>query len=171
MGSMWLNHCVSSMKRTIAGYLQDAAEDWVAYLDCGHRQHVRHQPPFRERPWVTTLDGRAAHLGQSLDCAVCERFEWPTDFAAYKRTPEFTAATIPAGLRKDHSTKKGVWAKIVVLEGTLRYVVDPLNATFTLEPSTPGIVIPEVLHYIGPLGEVRFYVEFYRANANDNAAG
>jgi hypothetical protein len=32
---------------------------------------VRHQPPWQERPWVTTEAGRQAHLGQILLCKKC----------------------------------------------------------------------------------------------------
>jgi hypothetical protein len=31
---------------------------WVAELECGHRQHMRHRPPFERREWVTTPEGR-----------------------------------------------------------------------------------------------------------------
>ncbi|MSR13288.1 MAG: DUF3565 domain-containing protein [Gammaproteobacteria bacterium] len=150
------------MHRAITALVQDLAGDWIAILVCGHRQHVRHRPPFADRSWVESREGRELHLGQDLECPLCARFEWPADFEPYKRTPEFSAATIPAGLLKDHSTKKGVWAKIVVLEGGLRYTVDALNATFILDRTTTGTVQPEVLHHIAPLGAVRFYVEFYR---------
>jgi tellurite methyltransferase len=151
------------MDRTITGYGVDAQGDWYATLDCGHLQHVRHNPPFIERPWVITKEGRAAHLGQRLNCVRCERFEWPEQVVAYKRTPEFTEETVPAGLRKDHSTKKGVWARIVILEGTLRYRVDAWDKTFELDPAHSGTVVPEVLHHVTPIGKVRFYVEFHRA--------
>jgi hypothetical protein len=30
------------MNRAIVGFLQDAEQHWVAKLDCGHTQHVRH---------------------------------------------------------------------------------------------------------------------------------
>ena len=153
------------MQRTISGFAQDDRSDWVALLDCGHRQHVRHQPPFVDRGWVTTPEGRAAHLPQPLECPLCDRFAWPTDLAAYQRTPEFTAETIPAGLRKDHSTKQGVWARIVILEGTLHYQIDALNRSFELTPEHPGIVVPQMLHHVAPVGAVRFYVEFYRQHA------
>ncbi len=150
------------MQRSISSFAQDDHGDWVALLNCGHRQHVRHQPPFVERAWVTTEEGRAAHLEQTLECPRCDRFEWPADLAPYKRTPEFTADTIPAGLRKDHSTKQGVWARIVILEGTLHYQIDALNTSFDLTPEQPGIVVPQMLHHVAPVGAVRFYVEFYR---------
>ena len=152
------------MQRPIAELVQDKAGDWIALLNCGHRQHVRHQPPFAERAWVTTSEGRVAQLGQPLACPQCDRFEWPQALLAYQRTPEFTAETIPAGLRKDHSTKQGVWARIVILEGVLHYQVDALGASFELTPGLPGIVVPEVQHHVAPVGAVRFYVEFYRRN-------
>ena len=63
------------MKRTIAGFHPDEAGDWVADLDCGHGQHVRHRPPFVNRPWVTTESGREAMLGTTLDCVRCDRME------------------------------------------------------------------------------------------------
>jgi tellurite resistance-related uncharacterized protein len=88
----------------------------------------------------------------------------PSGFAAYKRTPEFTEATVPKGLLRDHSTKAGVWAQICVLEGRLRYHVPSLGRELDLAPDAPGIVIAEVVHHVEPLGRVRFYVEFFRAS-------
>lgn len=60
------------MQRRMTGFHQDAESHWVAELDCGHTQHVRHQPPFTLRPWVLTDEGRAARVGQTLDCALCD---------------------------------------------------------------------------------------------------
>jgi tellurite resistance-related uncharacterized protein len=151
------------MQRHITGFVRDERGDWVASLDCGHRQHVRHNPPFANRPWVTTEEGRAEQLGKELACPLCDRFEMPSGFAPYKRTPEFTEATVPQGLLRDHSTKAGVWAQIRVLDGALRYHVPPLSRQFDLTPGVPGIVIAEVVHHVEPLGSVRFFVEFFRA--------
>ena len=69
------------MRRAIVGYARDEAGDWVALLECGHRQHVRHRPPFIQRPWVVTAAGRDRHLGTRLDCLKCERGE-PRDWEA-----------------------------------------------------------------------------------------
>jgi uncharacterized protein DUF3565 len=55
----------------IVGFHQEDAGDWVADLECGHTQHVRHDPPWQSRPWVTTLEGRASRLGTELPCAKC----------------------------------------------------------------------------------------------------
>jgi tellurite resistance-related uncharacterized protein len=152
------------MQRPIERFATDSAGEWVAELSCGHRQHVRHEPPFIERPWVTTEQGRAAKIGALLECLRCDRFEWPEGFVSYRKTAEFTEQSIPAALRHQHSTKPGVWAKIQVTTGRLIYRVDSLDARFELSAEAPGIVIPEVTHYVELLGPVRFYVEFYRAD-------
>jgi hypothetical protein len=57
--------------QAITGFHQDAQGDWVAELSCGHTQHVRHQPPWELRPWVTTEEGRQKHTGLTLSCAHC----------------------------------------------------------------------------------------------------
>ena len=59
-------------KRKIIAFHQDDHADWVADLDCGHTQHVRHNPPWALRPWVTTPEGHSAHLGHELPCPACE---------------------------------------------------------------------------------------------------
>jgi hypothetical protein len=60
------------MKQPIVGFEQDDLGDWRAILACGHRQHVRHNPPLVERPWVLTKDGRRRFLGHLLDCKRCD---------------------------------------------------------------------------------------------------
>lgn len=62
----------SLVQRRIVGFHQDEEAHWVAELECGHRQHVRHQPPWINRPWVITPEGRARVLGSVLDCKKCE---------------------------------------------------------------------------------------------------
>ncbi len=88
---------------------------------------------------------------------------FPADLVFYKKTPEFTADSTPKGLLKDHSTKEGVWGKIIVLSGKLEYtILEPTVKTIELNPATYGIVEPMVKHYIKPLGSVTFHVEFFR---------
>ncbi len=60
------------MEQHITGFHQDEQGDWVAELACGHGQHVRHNPPWSERPWVTTHEQRAQRLGQRLACKRCD---------------------------------------------------------------------------------------------------
>jgi tellurite resistance-related uncharacterized protein len=154
------------MHRAIVGFHQDAAGDWVAELGCGHGQHVRHKPPFQLRPWVVTAEGRDGRLGSELDCVRCDRFELPDGFAAYKRTPEFDETSIPDGLRKQHTTRAGVWGVIHVVAGQLRYVIEvPVASERVLDPDHAGIVVPELAHHVEPVGPVRFFVEFHRKPA------
>jgi uncharacterized protein DUF3565 len=60
------------MDRPIVGFAQDDEAHWVALLACGHNRHVRHDPPWTSRPWVTTPEGRSAHLGRPLNCRKCD---------------------------------------------------------------------------------------------------
>jgi hypothetical protein len=60
------------MQRRIVGFAQDDEGHWVALLDCGHRQHVRHRPPFENRDWVTTPEGRESRLGVVVGCPRCD---------------------------------------------------------------------------------------------------
>lgn len=66
------NVMMDAVQRVIVAFDQDELGDWVALLDCGHRQHVRHQPPWRERAWVMTSEGREEHLGSPLECRACD---------------------------------------------------------------------------------------------------
>ena len=59
------------LQRRIAGFHLDDEGNWVAQLECGHNQHVRHNPPWINRPWVVTAEGRAKALGETLDCKKC----------------------------------------------------------------------------------------------------
>ena len=93
----------------------------------------------------------------------------PTGLTPYRRTDTFTETTVPAGLLKAHSTKAGTWGLIHVLEGRLAYRInDPRRPACdtVLDPATaPGVVEPTILHAVEPLGPVRFYVEFFKADA------
>lgn len=60
------------MQRKITGYHQDEFSDWVAELECHHGQHVRHNPPFVNRPWVVSEEGRESKLGELLNCKKCD---------------------------------------------------------------------------------------------------
>jgi hypothetical protein len=58
--------------RRIVAFRQDEEQHWIAELNCGHSQHVRHDPPWQVRPWVTTETGRNAFIGHELICVKCE---------------------------------------------------------------------------------------------------
>lgn len=60
------------MKRGIKAFNQDENGDWVAELVCGHMQHVRHDPPWQERPWVLQPEERQKMIGVELECGLCD---------------------------------------------------------------------------------------------------
>ena len=60
------------MKQPITGFHLDSENHWVADLVCGHRQHMRHDPPWMERPWILTEEGRRSRLGIELECKRCD---------------------------------------------------------------------------------------------------
>lgn len=148
------------MQRKIVGFHQDSDGVWVADLECTHTQHVRHDPPWQERAWVMTADGRRDKLGAELDCVFCNMGTVPDDAKPYKKTARFTETTVPAGLLKDHRVKPDVWGHIVVEEGKLEYTCN--RGTFVLKPGVVGIVEPDVVHHVRPVGSVVFYVEFLK---------
>ena len=60
------------MQQAITSFRQDDEGHWVADLACGHGQHVRHRPPFIERPWVLSEAGRRTKIGTLLACRLCD---------------------------------------------------------------------------------------------------
>jgi tellurite resistance-related uncharacterized protein len=87
----------------------------------------------------------------------------PDNVTAYKKTPEFDETSVPKGLLKSHQTKDGVWGKIVVLEGQLKYMIaEPEEEVIIFSSTISGVVEPTIFHEVELVGEVRFYVEFYR---------
>jgi len=87
----------------------------------------------------------------------------PPNAVAYKRTADFTDASVPAALLREHSTKPGAWGKIVVLDGMLMYrILEPTVEEVVLSPQRFGVIEPAIKHEVAPQPGVRFYVEFYR---------
>lgn len=66
-----MNNESRGIPRRVIGFHQDDEQHWVADLECGHTQHVRHDPPWQQRPWVITEEGRKEHLGMELRCVKC----------------------------------------------------------------------------------------------------
>ena len=152
--------------RAIVGFHRDEHDDWVADLECGHPQHVRHRPPMEERPWVETQQGRESKMGAELRCLYCDMPELPANAEVYKTTREFAQSTIPAGLLRDHRTRADTWGRITVREGKLLYsLAEPRGTSWMLRPGIDGIIAPGVAHWVTPHGAVRFVVSFLRCPA------
>ncbi|MFG0289486.1 MAG: DUF3565 domain-containing protein [Rhodopirellula sp. JB044] len=66
-----LNSKNRTIPSPITGYHLDEEGHWVAQLECGHNQHVRHDPPLVHREWVLSEKGRRSMLGFRLNCKKC----------------------------------------------------------------------------------------------------
>jgi tellurite resistance-related uncharacterized protein len=84
----------------------------------------------------------------------------------YRTTPLFDETTLPQALRREHSTKAGVWGIIRVLEGRLRLDFADGTASQVLTPAQPGFIAPQQLHQVEPLEPMRMQVEFYNRPPN-----
>jgi tellurite methyltransferase len=151
------------MDRTIVGYHQDDLDEWVADLSCGHSQHIRHNPPFLEHPWVLEESGRDSRLGQLITCPLCDRYEIPEGYRLAHTSTEWDEDSMPAALRSSHRLASGVWEQIVISEGRMRFVseTDPV-CDVVITPDAPQAIPPEVSHRVEPLGPVRFALQFYQ---------
>lgn len=88
------------MERAIVGFDQDELGDWRAILACGHRQHVRHNPPFVNRAWVLTEAGRSRFLGVALACKACDEGEPVNDTPVSAAALEAIYTQFHADLRR-----------------------------------------------------------------------
>ncbi len=89
----------------------------------------------------------------------------PTGLVSYARSPEFTPETLPAKLQAAHSTKAGTWGLLHVLEGKVRYQLEPPHEGEQLVGAGENVVIESgVPHRVAFVVPGRFFVEFYRTS-------
>ena len=137
------------MLRLIAGFHQDEAGGWVAELSCLHGQHIRHSPPFQNRPWVLTDAGRQEHLGTEINCPLCDRAELPAGLQVTRTAGPFDQDAIPPALRKDHVVGEGRWGRLRVLEGDVGFVMatDP-PMELQLRAGDVQAIPPGITHHL-----------------------
>lgn len=114
-------------------------------LECGH------QP-----------ERAAAVDGDIVDCPSCDRRRLPRSLPVARRTPIFTSATMPAGLRSAH--RSAVWAQLVVTAGAVEFHdEDPLHPWSTQASTGDTVtIVPDRPHSITPSPDGEFYVRFYQ---------
>lgn len=79
----------------------------------------------------------------------------------YRSTPIFDEHTLPEALRNKHQTKDGVWGVIRVIEGELNLTYVEPHSEKVLKPGDPGLIAPQQIHFVTPLGPMRMQVDFY----------
>jgi tellurite methyltransferase len=147
--------------RRIVGFAADDIGDWVALLECHHRQHVRHRPPFRMASWVKDAAERDRHIGTPLDCPLCDRCEIPAGLTVTRTTATWDERNMPDALRRAHRVGSATWGRLRVETGSLRFVArtDPLTDVIVAANSVQGIP-PDVEHHVEPTGRTRFAIDF-----------
>lgn len=161
--------------RSVTGFHLDPDGDWVAEVCCGHAQHVRHQPPFQQRPWVLDPIGRAGRVGTPIDCPLCERAELPPGLAVTGRAGPWDADSLPAELGAAGCAPPGRWGRLRVHSGSIGFQFAPgpsgpapvvrLEAgscqaippgrAYRLLPRGPALIELEYLGQSGPAGSGR----------------
>ncbi len=147
------------------GFHLDDEGDWVAELECGHGQHVRHRPPFQMLPWVVDEEGRRGRMGAPLDCPLCDRAEMPDGLEPDRTGDVWDERSIPAGLRRDHRLGPRTWGRLHVLAGRLRFVPDGgswATGPVDLDAGSVQAIPPLMAHHVETAGPVSLRIDFYK---------
>ena len=157
------------MERGIVSFHRDVEGDWVAQLECGHGQHVRHRPPFQLRPWVDDPDGRASRLGTPLECPLCDRAEVPDDLGPVRASVTWDEQTMPSAMLGAHRLGASRWAVLRVLTGRVRFVLTgEAGTSHVLEAGAVQGIPPDVPHRLEVLGPVRLTIDFFSVPGSDS---
>jgi tellurite methyltransferase len=149
------------MIRLIDDFHQDDAGDWVAELSCLHNQHVRHRPPFWDRPWVESEVGRRSKIGTAIDCPLCDRAELPLGLERARTAGPFDRDTLPPALFRAHCLADRTWGVLRVLEGvaTLTFA-DGEPRAVRVEAGDQHAIAPGVVHRVSADEPMRVAIDF-----------
>jgi hypothetical protein len=149
------------MQRTILGFGRDAEGDWAARLACGHNRHVRHRPPFINRPWVIHAAGRASWLGRSFDCLRCDRLEWPVRILEHRPPDEVFNLDCNDELPRSGAPNR-YWQKIEIESGRAMLFIDTLQTERSICPGSVTAIPPTLAFHLLALTTVRGRIRSYR---------
>lgn len=88
----------------------------------------------------------------------------------YKSTPVFSETTLPAGLRREHRTKVGVWGIVRILDGEVILKFADGTPEQRLTPAQCGLLLPDQPHWVEPVGAMHMQVDFYDRHPDFGAA-
>ena len=85
----------------------------------------------------------------------------PSGFVLDRTTAEFDERSVPAGLLRDHRIAPGVWGRLVVRSGALRFGFGD-DPEFAVTAGESVVIPPQQVHHVAVVGPVRFAIEFHR---------
>lgn len=92
----------------------------------------------------------------------------PQGAECYARSPQFTDVNVPAKLTGVHTTKAGVWARLIVEDGEIVYTSIRDNYTIHLLPGDPHLIEPQEEHFVEFAKPGAFHLEFYKLPVLEN---
>lgn len=92
----------------------------------------------------------------------------PAGAVLVRTTPVFDETSVPEGLRRAHRVAAGVWGRLVVAEGSLRFVFEDDPEPRVVAAGAHQVIPPERPHHVEVIAPVRFVVEFHRVPEPDD---
>ncbi len=86
----------------------------------------------------------------------------PDGLEHVRTTPQFTAESVPAGLRAALPVAPGVWGVLVVAQGHVDFVMEASGATRRVGAGERQVIPPQQEHHVEPGPDARFAVQFHR---------
>ena len=96
----------------------------------------------------------------------------PEGFTLARTTDVFDNDTVPAGLLRAHRVADGIWGRLVVHDGQVRFVFEDRPDEPIAVSAGDAVVIPPARpHHVELDGPARFAVEFYRPDTAGDGGG
>ena len=90
--------------------------------------------------------------------------ELPLGLDHVRTTEVFDAQTVPAGLLRAHRIAAGVWGRLTVHMGSLRFVFeDDPGAGIRVDAGESIVIPPSTPHHVEPDTDAQFAIEFHRS--------
>jgi tellurite resistance-related uncharacterized protein len=83
----------------------------------------------------------------------------PKGLTESRRTPVFTPATMPAGLKKSHVAP--LWAVLHVERGSVVFVDETDGSKNIVHSDETHVIVPGHFHHVSPSEDAEFYIVFY----------
>ncbi len=96
--------------------------------------------------------------------------ELPPGCELVRTTREFDQHSVPDGLLSAHRVADGVWGRLVVREGALRFGFDDEAEERLVVAGASQVIPPGRFHHLAIDGATRFVVEFHRQGGTGTVA-